>query len=58
MVLLEEVNNILCNVIYYFNHYSFTKFTSGVYSSVVERRRVNYYSPVVSVLRTLFTAFV
>jgi hypothetical protein len=40
MVLLEEVNNIL--YIYYLIHRSSIKTTSRVYSSVVERRQVNY----------------
>jgi hypothetical protein len=48
MMLLEEVSNIL--YIYYLIHSSFIQITSGVYSSVVERRRVNYYSPVLGIL--------
>jgi hypothetical protein len=56
MVLLEEVSNIL--YIYYLTHSSFIKITSGVYSSAVERHRVNYYSPVLGILWMLFTAFV
>jgi hypothetical protein len=50
MVFLEEVNSILYNVKYYFIYCSSINITSKVYNSVVERRRINYYSPVVGLL--------